>query len=331
MYDNWNIVLSWLCMFGNILSVGFACIYATWTISLMFISRLDQSKDDTHMSLWPDGYIQYSNRWEHSKAQTVGGCFLFVGACMHRMHFSIRMHTWIIHSTCMKISIHSSTATKPACVHAVADVQEYAKHCVTSVEGTKRKFEFAEYGGQVPCVEAAKKFASLGRSMIVRFECLKRKPDDRKAWVEEKFGSGAYTGSKSLKCQQALLVRRLIDRLCPEVEAAIMQVALRATPGVEKPEYICLTYDTTSEKFKAVLGGDKEQMSDFNMSKLFDNIKDAKNWLLSMSKTSEVGAMKKHNRSLTDRILNTTWYGSTHTYIYIYIYNHICTLYIFIF
>lgn len=61
-----------------------------------------------------------------------------------------------------------------------------------------------------------------------------------------------------------------------------MQAAIRAAPGLEKSKSIALTYDQESEVYKAVLSGDDE-----NMIKMFKDIKDAKNWLLSMGKSSE--------------------------------------------
>ena len=61
-----------------------------------------------------------------------------------------------------------------------------------------------------------------------------------------------------------------------------MQAAIRAAPGLEKSKSIALTYDQESEMYKAVLSGDDE-----NMIKMFKDIKDAKNWLLSMGKSSE--------------------------------------------
>ena len=110
---------------------------------------------------------------------------------------------------------------------------------------------------------------------------------------------------------QSLLVSKLVSRQVPAVEASIMQVAIRAAPGVKSKESLCLTYDTSCEKFKAVLCGGNE-----NMTKMFDTTKEAKNWLLNMGKCSEASAQ---DMKLCD----------THTLIYIYvnmyiyIYTHI--------
>ena len=167
---------------------------------------------------------------------------------------------------------------------AMADLKEYSKHCCASLEGIKRRFEDKDYGGTSQAVEAAKEFLSIGKKMMIRFQTLRKKPEERKQWIRDTFGGDAIS-KKSLNVQQSLLVSKIVSRQVPAVEASIMQVAVRAAPGVTSKESLCLTYDTSCEKFKAVVCGDNE-----NMTKMFDTPKEAKGWLLSMGKCSEAGA-----------------------------------------
>ena len=192
---------------------------------------------------------------------------------------------WLPHrhyKTIFQVSDQGSTSNVFQLL-AMADLKEYSKHCCASLEGIKRRFEDKDYGGTSQAVEAAKEFLSIGKKMMIRFQTLRKKPEERKQWIRDTFGGDAIS-KKSLNVQQSLLVSKLVSRQVPAVEASIMQVAVRAAPGVTSKESLCLTYDTSCEKFKAVVCGDNE-----NMTKMFDTPKEAKGWLLSMGNVQRPG------------------------------------------
>ena len=147
--------------------------------------------------------------------------------------------------------------------------------------------------------------------MMIRFQALCKKPEERKQWIRDTFGGDAVI-TKTLNVQQSLLVSKLVSRQVPAVEASIMQVAIRAAPGVKSKESLCLTYDTSCEKFKAVLCGGNE-----NMTKMFDTTKEAKNWLLNMGKCSEASAQ---DMKVCDTHIYIYIYICVNMYIYIYMY-----------
>lgn len=177
-------------------------------------------------------------------------------------------------------------------------VQKFQKHCVVALENTKRRFDHSDFGGEVPAIEAAKHFLACGQKLINRFEALKGNPEERKQFIKTTFGGDAFQPNKRLKAQQALLVSKLICRQVPSTEASVMQVAVRATPGVEKKDSLSLTYSEDDQKFKAVLCGENE-----NMTKMFENLKDAKSWLLNMGKCSEAGFV--NTCALISKIIRT--------------------------
>ena len=172
-----------------------------------------------------------------------------------------------------------------------AGLQKFQKHCAAVLESTKRRFDHSDFGGESQAVEAANFFMSQGKKLIIRFESLGRKPAERKQWIKDMFGGDAVHQHRPLKYQQASLVSRLISRQIPSFEASIMQCALRATPGLENTESLCLTFDDSCEKFKAaLLCGEGE-----NMTKMFETLKDAKSWLQNMGKCSEAWLDQKQH------------------------------------
>ena len=179
-----------------------------------------------------------------------------------------------------------------ACWLAMASTNgliHFQKHINAVLETTKRKFDHSVYGGEAQATEAAKQFLSRGKVIMNLYDAIGRQPAERKDWITKTFGADALT-NKPLAVQRVILVNRLCQHQVPKVEAGIMQAAIRATPGLEKSESLCLTYDQESEMDKAVLSGDNE-----NMTKMFKDIKDAKNWLMNMGKSSEAGLFRNKN------------------------------------
>ena len=204
-----------------------------------------------------------------------------------------------------------------ACWLAMANTKEvntFQKHVNAVLESAKRRFDHSLYGGEAQAIEAAKQFLSQGKVFMTRFDSIGRQPAERKEWITKTFGADALT-SKALAVQRSILVDRLCQQKVPNVEACIMQAAIRATPGLEKTESICLTYDQGSEMYKAVLSSENE-----NMTKMFKEIKDAKNWLLNMGKSSEAWILRKNN-VLMKRL-------RIYIYTYIYIVYFLLVLYI---
>ena len=184
-------------------------------------------------------------------------------------------------------------STTSACVLASHGKHQrfdpFPKHINAVMETTKRKFDHSVYGGEAQATEAAKQFLSRGKVIMNLYDAIGRQPAERKDWITKTFGADALT-NKPLAVQRVILVNRLCQHQVPKVEAGIMQAAIRATPGLEKSESLCLTYDQESEMYKAVLSGDNE-----NMTKMFKDIKDAKNWLMNMGKSSEAGIFRNKN------------------------------------
>ena len=161
-------------------------------------------------------------------------------------------------------------------------LQEFSKHCTVSLESTKRKLEYSDYGGKTQTVEAAKHFLTQGKKLMLGFDMLGRKPVERKQWIKDNFGDDAIQMRKSLSAQKGFLLAQLVGRHVPWFEASMMQVAVRAMLDLAKKEALSLTYDDDLAKFKAVLSGDNE-----NVIKVFEKLNDARNWLLNMGKSSE--------------------------------------------
>ena len=161
-------------------------------------------------------------------------------------------------------------------------LQEFSKHCTVSLESTKRKLEYSDYGDKTQTVEAAKHFLAQGKKLMLGFDMLGRKPVERKQWIKDNFGDDAIQMHKSLSAQKGFLLAQLVGRHVPWFEASMMQVAVRAMPDLAKKEALSLTYDDDLAKFKAVLSGDNE-----NVIKVLEKLNDARNWLLNMGKSSE--------------------------------------------
>ena len=168
------------------------------------------------------------------------------------------------------------------CWPAMGSLQEWQKHVSIALEGTKRRFDDSEFGGRSQSIAAAKRFVAAGNKLMFRFDLLKKKPVERKEFVRTQFGDSASYPSKSIAAQKAVLVSKLVGREVPVVEASVMEAAMHETPGLNEKGSLSLTYDGECEKFKATLQHDGE-----NMSKSFATPKEAKNWLLSMGKSSE--------------------------------------------
>ena len=161
-------------------------------------------------------------------------------------------------------------------------VQEFQKHCYVSLDSTKRKLEYSDYGGKTQALEVANHFLTRGKAIRIEFDMLRGSPLERKEWIIKHFGEDALQVRKSLAVQRSMLVYRLCSRQVPSFEAAMMQVAVRSTPGLTKKDALVLTYERETDRFKAIMSGGSE-----NMSKTFADIKAARDWLLNIGKSSE--------------------------------------------
>ena len=160
---------------------------------------------------------------------------------------------------------------------------EFAKHCYAVVDSTRRKLEYSTYGGKSQALEACKAYESKVKKLMIRYDTLARKPDERKAWIKDIFGGEAILLGKSLAAQKANLMQRLKCGEIPEVEALMMEAAIRSAPSVEKKDALSLSYDQESSKYKAILRSDKGE----DVTKMCDDIREARNWLLNMGASSE--------------------------------------------
>ena len=178
-------------------------------------------------------------------------------------------------------------------------LQEFSKHCYVSLESTKRRLEYSDFGGKAPALEAADYFLTQGKKLMLGFDVLGRRPVERKQWIKDNFGDeSSIPQYKSLAAQKEILLSQLVGRQVPWFEASMMQVAVRAMPGIENKEALSLTYDDDLAKFKAVLSADNE-----NVIKMFDKLSDARNWLLNMGKSSEARWLGCKTQSCLNSIL----------------------------
>ena len=101
-------------------------------------------------------------------------------------------------------------------------LQEFSKHCTVSLESTKRKLEYSDFGSKTQALEAAKHFLTQGKKLLNGFDMLGRKPIERKQWIKDNFGDDAIQHHKSLSSQKGFLVARLVGRQVPWFEASMM-------------------------------------------------------------------------------------------------------------
>lgn len=187
-----------------------------------------------------------------------------------------------------------------------SDIQEFQKHCYAIIKSSKRRFEYADYGGKDRTIPAARHAIKICSDLINEFDTLNRKPTDRKTFVIKNFSADALLTHKSIAVQRECLISRLVNRKVNWVEASIMQAAVRALQPDAMKDRLSICYDHENEKFKASVDCDSNK--DNIMTKLFDKIADARSWLLNMGKSSEARGLKNFN----------TGYINTR-YLYIYI------------
>ena len=161
------------------------------------------------------------------------------------------------------------------------DIMQYQAHCVAFLASTRRRFEHKVFGGEEQANAAAKQFVSLGQTLLDQFDSYNGKPSGRKTFLVKELGSCSSIISKSIAKQRASVVCMLVGKQVNWFEADIMEVAVRATPGLMNPKALSITFDSEATMFRARIAGDKE------MSQTFLHLADARTWTLHMGKSSE--------------------------------------------
>ena len=164
------------------------------------------------------------------------------------------------------------------------EIIEFNKHCYAALFDSKRKLEYSFYGGKTQALAAANSFLVQGKKLIADFQAFGRQPQERHDWIIEKFSCDAVKKGRSLALQKSCLISRLVSQGVHWLEADMMQAAIRATPGLSKKDTISLKFVQEGEQFRAQVDATNE-----SITKQFAKITDARNWLLSMGKSSEAG------------------------------------------
>ena len=200
-----------------------------------------------------------------------------------------------------------------------SDIQQYQKHCTITIYTQRRKFEYDHYGGRDPALEAAQHALKLSKKLFIEYDTLNRKPVERKKLVVKNFGSDSWLPNKSIGVVREQLIFKLVMGKIEWFEASVSEVAMKAAQHPSSKNHITLTFDDSCCKFTASLVCDGDAGS--SMSKQFDKVGDARNWLLSMGKSSEARFGK--NRCIYVQVENSKhlqlYDAILYTYIYIYI------------
>ena len=173
-----------------------------------------------------------------------------------------------------------------------SDVQQYQKHCTITVYTQRRKIEYDHYGGRDSAVEAAQHALKLSKKLLIEYDTLGRKPVERKNFVVKNFGSDSWLSNKSIAVLREQLIFKLVMGKIDWFEASVSEVAMKAAQHPSSKNQISLTFDDSCWKFTASLVCEGDAGS--SMSKQFDKVGDARNWLLSMGKSSEARFGKNH-------------------------------------
>lgn len=187
----------------------------------------------------------------------------------------------------LALSLVATMAPKPKL--AQPDIMQYQAHCVAILASTRRRFDHKLFGGEEQARAAAKQFVSLGQALLDQFDSYSGKPGDRKSFLVKELCCCPSIMSKSIAKQRSTVVCMLIGKEVKWFEADIMEVAVRATPGLVNPNALSITFDSEVTMFRARIAGDKE------MSQTFLHLADARTWTLHMGKSSEALTKKTCN------------------------------------
>ena len=181
----------------------------------------------------------------------------------------------------LKLALSLVATMAPKSKSTEPDIVQYQAHCVAFLASTRRRFDHKVFGGEEQANAAAKQFVSLGQTLLDQFDSYNGKPSDRKTFLVNELGCCPSIMSKSIAKQRASVACMLIGKEVKWFEADIMEVAVRATPGIVNPKALSITFDSEATMFRARIAGDKE------MSQTFLHLADARTWTLHMGKSSE--------------------------------------------
>lgn len=189
------------------------------------------------------------------------------------------------------VFIYIGFASSAQAMSASTNMVEYTKHYGVLLLSTRRKFEFADYGGKDQAHAAATCFISEGKKLMEAYDRLRRKPEERTAWLASNFSKGvAHQKHRSLDIQHSALLRYLCQGEVQWLEAKVMLAGVRATPNLMMCK-LMLVHDQEKNQWLASV-----EQNGSCTSEGFKNIKDAKRWLLQMGHASEAGPMTSHDR-----------------------------------